>query len=77
MSDTVEVPDIPDAVLGRVDEVQYEGPAGFPVEQGYIWTTCASVENGNPLYWEPAVANDLTGAPIAPPTGALARGRMV
>ncbi len=68
MSDTVEVPDIPDAVLGRVDEVQYEGSAGFPVEQGYIWTTCASVENGNPLYWEPAVANDLTGGPIAPPT---------
>ena len=29
---------------------------------------CASVENGNPLYWDEKVADELTGGPIAPPT---------
>ena len=29
---------------------------------------CASVENGNPLFWDDAVADELTGGPIAPPT---------
>jgi acyl dehydratase len=26
------------------------------------------VENGNPLFWDPAVAEEVTGGPIAPPT---------
>jgi acyl dehydratase len=47
---------------------QYEEVGDFPVERGYIWTSCASVENGNPLYWDDAVAAELTGGPIAPPT---------
>lgn len=47
---------------------QYEAEGDFPVEQGYIWTSCASVENGNPLYWDPAVAEALTGGPVAPPS---------
>ena len=64
MSDTMELPPIPDDVLARIDEIQYEGSAGFPVEQGYIWTTCASVENGNPLFWDEKVAQELTGGPI-------------
>jgi acyl dehydratase len=59
---------IPDDVLALVDESQYEEAGEFPVEQGYIWTTCSSVENGNPLYWEPDVAAAITGGPIAPPT---------
>ena len=40
----------------------------FPVEQGYVWTSCASVENGNPLFWDDEVADALTGGPIAPPS---------
>ena len=32
--------------------MQYEETGEFPVERGYIWTTCASVENGNPLFWD-------------------------
>jgi uncharacterized protein len=48
--------------------MQYEETGDFPVEQGYIWTSCSSVENGNPLFWEPEVAAKLTGGPIAPPT---------
>jgi uncharacterized protein len=47
---------------------QYEEESEFPVERGYIWTTCASVENGNPLFWDDEVAEEITGGPIAPPT---------
>jgi uncharacterized protein len=47
---------------------QYEEEGEFPVEQGYIWTSCSSVENGNPLFWDPEVAERVTGGPIAPPT---------
>lgn len=47
---------------------QYHEEGEFPVERGYIWTTCSSVENGNPLYWDDEVAGALTDGPIAPPT---------
>ncbi len=47
---------------------QYPETGEFPVERGYVWTTCASVENGNPLFWDNAVSDALTGGPIAPPT---------
>ena len=47
---------------------QYEETAEFPVERGYVWTMCASVENANPLYWDDAVADEVTEGPIAPPT---------
>ena len=47
---------------------QYEMTGEFPVERGYIWTSCASVENGNPLFWDDAVADEITGGPIAPPS---------
>ncbi|HLI74171.1 MAG TPA: MaoC family dehydratase N-terminal domain-containing protein [Acidimicrobiales bacterium] len=46
----------------------YEETGEFPVEQGYIWTTCAAVENGNPLFWDRTVADAITDGPIAPPT---------
>ena len=47
---------------------QYPEAGEFPVEMGYIWTSCSSVENGNPLFWDEEVAAELTGGPIAPPT---------
>jgi acyl dehydratase len=59
---------VPPDVLALVDEVQYEETGEFPVERGYIWTSLASVENGNPLYWDDAVADAVTGGPIAPPS---------
>lgn len=59
---------LPSHIEQLVGQVQYEETAEFPVEQGYVWTSCASVENGNPLFWDPAVAEELTGGPIAPPT---------
>jgi hypothetical protein len=36
--------------------------------QGWIEKICSSVENGNPLFWEDDVAQEVTGGPIAPPT---------
>jgi uncharacterized protein len=54
--------------LEMVGVEQYPEKSEFPVERGYIWTSCASVENGNPLYWDDEVAESLTDGPIAPPT---------
>jgi uncharacterized protein len=54
--------------LEMVGVEQYPETSEFPVERGYIWTSCASVENGNPLYWDDEVAEALTDGPIAPPT---------
>ncbi len=53
---------------GLIGVAQYEEEGEFPVERGYVWTSCASVENGNPLYWDDGVAGELTGGPTAPPT---------
>jgi len=61
-------PDLPDEVAALIGVVQYELDGGFPVEQGYVWSSCASVENGNPLFWDDVVASELTGGPIAPPS---------
>ncbi len=59
---------VPSDVAELIGKVQYETSGEFPVERGYIWTTCSSVENGNPLFWDDEVAQELTGGPIAPPT---------
>jgi acyl dehydratase len=60
--------ELPPDVEALIGVVQYEEQGEFPVEQGYIWTSCSSVENGNPLFWDDEVAKDLTNGPIAPPT---------
>ena len=60
--------DLPADVVARVDQVQYEQAGEFPVERGYVWTACASVENGNPLFWDDEVAAELTGGPVAVPS---------
>jgi len=51
-----------------IGKEQYPTTGEFPVERGYVWTSCASVENGNPLFWDDGVAAEVTGGPIAPPT---------
>jgi acyl dehydratase len=60
--------DLMATALGLVGKEQYHEVGEFPVERGYVWTSCASVENGNPLFWDDRVADRLTGGPIAPPT---------
>ncbi|HEY4378151.1 MAG TPA: hypothetical protein VGM93_13375, partial [Acidimicrobiales bacterium] len=67
-STPIEADDLPQEVVDSIGTVQYEQDGGFPVERGYIWTSCASVENANPLFWDDDAAAALTGGPIAPPT---------
>ncbi len=62
------VGDVPSEVAGWIGQTRYPETADFPVERGYIWTSCASVENGNPLFWDDKVAAELTGGPVAPPS---------
>ena len=59
---------LPAEVEQLIGRVQYEETGEFPVERGYIWTSCASVENGNPLFWDDDAAEAITSGPIAPPT---------
>jgi acyl dehydratase len=60
--------ELPPDVTALIDQVSYSTTLGFPVEQGYVWTSCASVENGNPLFWDDTTARETTGGPIAPPS---------
>lgn len=55
-------------IRGWIDEERYVEEGEFDVEMSYVATTCASVENGNPLFWDEKVAAELTGGPIAMPT---------
>jgi uncharacterized protein len=56
------------AMYAAIGVAQYEGDAGFDAEMGYVWTSLASVENANPLFWDAETAEALTGGPIAPPS---------
>jgi acyl dehydratase len=60
--------DLPQAVRDLIGKPMYEERSEFPIEQAYVYNTCAATQNGNPLFWDPAVARDITGGPIAPPT---------
>lgn len=70
---TQEPPDdlhdhLPDDLAALIGEPQYPVTANFPVELGYSFNTLAATENGNPLYWDPAAAAELTGGMTVPPT---------
>ena len=60
--------DLPEVVQSWIGERRYQEQGEFDVERGYIFTTCASVENGNPLFWDSATLSELTDGCIAPPT---------
>jgi uncharacterized protein len=59
---------VPDEVAAWIGQTRYPETADFPVERGYLWTSCASVENGNPLFWDDELAAEITGGPVAPPS---------
>ncbi len=61
-------PELVAQALGLVGQEQYSEVGEFPVERGYVWTSCASVENSNPLFWDDEVAGAITGGPVAPPS---------
>ena len=60
--------DLPAAVRALIDVPQYEERSEFPIEIRYVYNTCAATGNGNPLYWDDAVAQEITAGRIAPPT---------
>jgi acyl dehydratase len=60
--------ELPEEVRGWIGQERYETEGEFAVERGYVLTSCASVENGNPLFWDEKVADEITGGAIAPPT---------
>lgn len=62
------MPELPEDVKSWIGEKRYELWGEFDVERGYIFTSCASVQNGNPLFWDEKAAQELTGGFIAPPT---------
>ncbi|MFO1292143.1 MAG: MaoC family dehydratase N-terminal domain-containing protein [Rubrivivax sp.] len=59
---------LPEAVRRMIDVPMYEEGNEFPIEIGYVYNTLAAVQNGNPLFWDAAVAAEIAGARIAPPT---------
>ena len=60
--------ELPAEVRAWIGQRRYEERGEFDVERGYIFSSCASVENGNPLFWDEKVANDLTEGWVAPPS---------
>ncbi|MEE8581403.1 MAG: MaoC family dehydratase N-terminal domain-containing protein [Myxococcota bacterium] len=63
-----ELVEVSAQVRGWIGKPRYEEETEFEIERGYIATTCASVQNANPLFWDDEVAEALTGGVIAPPT---------
>jgi acyl dehydratase len=62
------MPELPEDVKSWIGQKKYELWGEFDVERGYIFSSCASVQNGNPLFWDEKAAQELTGGFIAPPT---------
>ena len=60
--------DLPAEVDAWIGKERYIGETTFPIEMGYVYTSCASVENANPLFWDEKLAEELTQGPIAPPS---------
>jgi len=60
--------DLPQAVTALIGQPLHEQQSEFPIEIGYVYNTCAAVQNGNPLFWDPDMAQAITGGQIAPPT---------
>ncbi|HSD10193.1 MAG TPA: hypothetical protein VLF14_04365, partial [Candidatus Binatia bacterium] len=52
--------ELPAEIQSWIGKPRYEEETEFDVERGYIFTTCASVENGNPLFWDDAAARAIT-----------------
>lgn len=57
---------LPADVAAIIDRPRYHASADFAAELGYGWNILSATENGNPLYWDPAVARSLTGGMTLP-----------
>lgn len=63
-----DIQEVPAEVESWIGQKRHEEVAEIDVERGYIFTACASVENGNPLYWDEKTAQEITGGFTAPGT---------
>lgn len=59
---------IPAGVQALIGVPQHAEESSFAIEMGYVYNTCAAVQNGNPLFWDEAVAREITRGWITPPT---------
>ncbi len=62
------VEEIPAEVQSWIGQKRHEEDGEIDVERGYVLTGCVSTENGNPIYWDEKIAQDLTDGWIAPPS---------
>jgi len=60
--------ELPESIAALIGVPLYAQTADFDVERSYTYSTCAATQNGNPIYWDDDVAEEITGGPIAPPT---------
>ncbi len=60
--------DLPPEAAALIGRPMYPETANFDVERSYAYNTLAATQNANPLFWDDAVADELTGGMIAPPT---------
>jgi len=62
------LPELPEKVQRWIGKTLVEDRGEFDIERGYILDTVSATENGNPLYWDVDVANEIAGDVIAPPS---------
>ncbi|MBL0122967.1 MAG: MaoC family dehydratase N-terminal domain-containing protein [Betaproteobacteria bacterium] len=60
--------ELPAAVREMIGKHLCAEQTEFPIEMGYVYNTCAAVQNSNPLFWDREAADEITGGQIAPPT---------
>jgi len=59
---------VPADVLERVGVACHREQSGLPVERGAIAAFVSAAQNANPVFWDDAVAEEITGGAVAPAT---------
>lgn len=68
-ADMVDAPTVtPDDPADWVGVEIDAGPGDVACDTGYILAWLDATENANPMYWDEAIADQVTGGRIAPPT---------
>ena len=60
--------ELPSEIESWIGQRKYEEWGEFDVERGYIFSSCSSVQNANPLFWDEKAALEIADGLIAPPT---------
>ena len=58
--------DLPREVQDLIGRESHAGQADSEVSRANIRALCATVQNGNPVYWDERFAQDEVGGPVAP-----------